>query len=328
VDVYPSVRAFMAHLIDYAGLFPPARLPLPEAIQNYARYRQQPESWMLGRFIIPGTQLEFLTTTAARLFRENDVFLFSVLGRGGRDAAEFLDGLQVDLETIAEFHQQNEGKARVDVFEAKLPMLTSYKAIAALVSDAAKQLEDGLDLTTFYEVHFGPDWEPMAKATIQTIAEHNASHTDYQPVGFKLRCGGVEASAFPSPAQIAFALAECRDAHVALKATAGLHHPIRHIDDNVQTKMHGFLNVFGAGILAHVHDLDQRQIEAIVEDEDAAHFTFMPDAFAWQDLRATTEQIATIRARALITYGSCSFDEPRDDLAALGWLKRADAARR
>jgi hypothetical protein len=328
VDVYPSLRAFMAHLIDYAGLFPPANLPLHEAIQNYARYRQQPDQWMLGRFIIPGTQLEFLTTVAARLFREGDPFMFSVLGRGGRDADEFLDGLQVDLETIAVFHQRNEGKATVDVYEAKLPPLASDDEIGELLAAAAKRRRSGVNLTTFYEVPFGADWEPTAKNTIRSIAEHNARHQESQPVGFKLRCGGVEASTFPSPAQIAMALTACRDAGIALKATAGLHHPIRRFDESVNTKMHGFLNVFGAGILAHAHDLDQPEIEAIVGDEDAAHFAFMPEAFAWRDLRVTTDQIDVVRHKALISYGSCSFDEPREDLAALGLLRRSDVARR
>ncbi len=318
----------MADLIDYAGLFPPARLPLPEAIQNYARYRQGPERWMLARFIIPSTQLDYLTTAAANLFRQGDPFAFSVLGRGGQNAAEFLDGLQVELEIIATFRQRNEGKAVVDVYEARLPVLRSYQEIADLLSAAAKQLEDGLVLTAFYEAPFGADWEPMAKDTIQTIAEHNARHPDHPPVGFKLRCGGVEASAFPSPAQVAMALTVCRDSQVALKATAGLHHPIRRFDENVQTKMHGFLNVFGAGILAHVHGLNPSEIRPILEDEDPAHFTFTPDAFAWRKLRATTGEIAASRKHALISFGSCSFDEPCDDLAALGLLKRADAARR
>ena len=34
-----AFRAFMSELIDYAGLFPPARLDLDTAIRNFARYR-------------------------------------------------------------------------------------------------------------------------------------------------------------------------------------------------------------------------------------------------------------------------------------------------
>jgi hypothetical protein len=52
-----AFRAFMSELIDYAGLFPPARLDLDTAIRKYARYRDQDEAWMLGRFIIPAGQL-------------------------------------------------------------------------------------------------------------------------------------------------------------------------------------------------------------------------------------------------------------------------------
>src|SRR5436305_3553099 len=53
IAMLPSVRAFLAGIIDYAGLFPPAQLPLDEAIRRYARYRTEPESWMMGRFVCP-----------------------------------------------------------------------------------------------------------------------------------------------------------------------------------------------------------------------------------------------------------------------------------
>ena len=43
-----SLRALLTGVVDYAGLFPPARLPLDEAIRNYARYRQGSDAWMLG----------------------------------------------------------------------------------------------------------------------------------------------------------------------------------------------------------------------------------------------------------------------------------------
>ena len=35
--ILPSVRAFLAGIIDYAGLFPPAKLPLEKAIRNSVR---------------------------------------------------------------------------------------------------------------------------------------------------------------------------------------------------------------------------------------------------------------------------------------------------
>src|SRR5262245_38924762 len=65
----PALRALLGGIIDYAGLFPPAQLPLEEAIRNYARYRTEPESWMLGRFVIPATRLKELAELGKELFR-------------------------------------------------------------------------------------------------------------------------------------------------------------------------------------------------------------------------------------------------------------------
>ena len=48
-----SMRALLANLIDYAGLYPPAALPLPEVIANYERYLLSPEAWMLNRLVLP-----------------------------------------------------------------------------------------------------------------------------------------------------------------------------------------------------------------------------------------------------------------------------------
>jgi hypothetical protein len=52
-------------LIDYAGLFPPAALPMPKAVENYASYRQSPEAWMLAKFIVPVARLDEFEESAA-----------------------------------------------------------------------------------------------------------------------------------------------------------------------------------------------------------------------------------------------------------------------
>lgn len=48
-----SLRVLLEGLIDYAGLFPPAGLSMDEAVRNYARYREEPHAWALGKFIVP-----------------------------------------------------------------------------------------------------------------------------------------------------------------------------------------------------------------------------------------------------------------------------------
>ncbi|MDQ6765004.1 MAG: hypothetical protein M3Z22_02735, partial [Verrucomicrobiota bacterium] len=106
---------------------------------------------------------------------------------------------------------------------------------------------------------------------------------------------------------------------VPIKFTAGLHHPVRHFHPSVQTKMHGFLNVLGAGVLVREHDWDVQQTAAMLDDEEAESFVFSDEAFAWREWSVPTASIA--QARKLVTsFGSCSFDEPRDDLRALNLL--------
>ncbi len=62
----PPVRALLESAIDYAGLFPPASLSMPEAVSNFATYRSSPEAWALGRFILPVSRLsEFAANLSA-----------------------------------------------------------------------------------------------------------------------------------------------------------------------------------------------------------------------------------------------------------------------
>jgi hypothetical protein len=55
--VAASLRALLTHLIDYAGLYPPAGLPLPAVAENYSRYLASPESWILNRLVLPQAKL-------------------------------------------------------------------------------------------------------------------------------------------------------------------------------------------------------------------------------------------------------------------------------
>ncbi|HLY26163.1 MAG TPA: hypothetical protein VKQ72_07475, partial [Aggregatilineales bacterium] len=117
----PSLHSFMVGLIDYAGLFPPTKQPLSEAINEYAMLRDDPDRWMLSRFIIPAAQLEELSALAGHLFDPTDPFVFSVLGRGGSDAEDFLDCLDADLQAVADFRGRHAQAVVADVFETRLP---------------------------------------------------------------------------------------------------------------------------------------------------------------------------------------------------------------
>ncbi|HJS50209.1 MAG TPA: hypothetical protein VJ745_07775 [Gaiellaceae bacterium] len=58
MDPHGDARvALLGKLIDHAPLFPPASLPLPEALAEDARAGESRDSFMLGRFVCPASRL-------------------------------------------------------------------------------------------------------------------------------------------------------------------------------------------------------------------------------------------------------------------------------
>src|SRR5437879_13384946 len=53
-----SLRALLAHSIDYAGMFPPCSLGLEPALKNQAEYVRSPDAWMLGAFVLSVEQFD------------------------------------------------------------------------------------------------------------------------------------------------------------------------------------------------------------------------------------------------------------------------------
>jgi len=306
-----SLRALLTELIDYAGLFPPARLPLDQAIRNYARYRQESDAWMLGRFVIPAARLEDLEPYDEELFRVAPPFSFSVLGRSGGNLSEFLTNLRTDLRDIAAFRKRHGSRVKVDTLEVRLPPDLADPRLPDSALSLYKTLRvfPVVDLFPFCEAPSRPE------ELVQQLAQLSG-----EQVGFKLRCGGLEASAFPSSQQMAAILHSCLDAGVPFKATAGLHHPLPRFDASVQARMHGFINLFLAGALAYSRGISPEQICRLLDDDQADHFSFTDKEARWQKYRVTTAEIAAARRHFVRSFGSCSFDEPRQHLRALGWL--------
>src|SRR5262249_2362889 len=137
--------------------------------------------------------------------------------------------------------------------------------------------------------------------------------------GFKLRCGGPGSGEVPTPEQVAFVLAACSDdtGEVPVKFTAGLHHPMRRPGSS---PMHGFLNVFIAAMVRFLRRGNEDQLRALLEEERAEEFHFSEETRVWKEHRLGTEEIAALRHGWISSFGSCSFEEPRDDLRSLGLL--------
>ena len=237
---------------------------------------------MLGRLVIHASRLQELDGEGLRI---------AALGRGGADEASFLDGLRADLADIAHCRHRLGEKAVIDVLETKPP--------PGLVPGMAAAQDAGLRV--FLEIPAG-------------------TKADLPPgIGVKVRTGGLEAAAFPPCADLAATLAWAMRHRVPFKATAGLHHPLPRPDAGLGARMHGFVNVFGAAALAAGGVIDEEEVRQVLEEESPEAFAFDEQALSWRGRRLGLEALREARALA-VSFGSCSFDEPRDDLRALGWM--------
>ncbi len=303
-----TVRALFEHLLDYAGLFPPAKLSLPEALRRYASYVSGPRQWLMGRFVCPAGRLAELTQEA-RVLRMESGLQVAVLGQSATSADEFLARLGDDVAAIEQFRRAWGWPDVADVLELPLPAAAN----AELLAGAAARIGP-LELRTFFEVAAGPEWSERVRTTCQAVAALSG------PFGLKVRCGGLSAEAFPSEERLAEFMVRCRDARLPWKATAGLHHPLRHRDAGIGVLMHGFLNVFGAGLLSYAHPLTEAQLVEVLRDEQGSQFWFQNDRFGWGPWGCSLRQVTELRRRYLPSFGSCSVEEPYADLVALGMV--------
>ncbi|WP_103028477.1 hypothetical protein [Salinibacter altiplanensis] len=324
--ITPSLRAFLHEVVDYAGLFPPADLSLHRAFQNHAEYRHEEEAWMLSRFVLPVRRLPDLTTNRP-LLKEGAPYDLSVLGTGGDTVDAFRAAFERDLEAIEAFDEAHAEQAKVDVMEVSLPDAlvggSQAEGIDFLESITRTLVATGTaKLDLFFEVPLRRDAVASLPALCAAVAEHNSQQAvpARTVVGLKMRFGGAEPTDVPDVEEVAALIVACRDAGIPFKATAGLHHPVRHYDDGLDTKMHGFLNVFGAAVLAAEHALDPPEVQAILREETADNFRFLKDAFAWRDLTVSIDDIQYARENLALSFGSCSFEEPVDHLRDLEWL--------
>ena len=300
-----SLETLLAKSIDYAGMFPPCSLALEPALQNHAQYVRSSEAWMLNTFVLPIEQFDAAKQLLS-LFDPAHLLRVAALGPKTANADAFLDALEEANAATRSLSRYDVGLMAIRHLEMFLPQdvdLAALKEARATIGD----------LPVFWEAP--PD---RAEQTIALLAEHN-SDEDAATFGYKLRTGGVTADAFPTSAQIASALVTPATHQLPIKFTAGLHHPIRQFRDEVKTKMQGFLNVLGAAVLAAEHRWDAKQAATMLEDENEASFSFGEDFFAWREWKIDVERVR-YRRRFVASFGSCSFDEPREDLRALGFL--------
>jgi hypothetical protein len=292
----PSLQALVARLVDYAGLFPPAGRSMPEATREYAEHLASREAWMLGRFVVPVARLDELAAEARRLITGPEA--------PWRVSALLGDDPRADARAIRAFNVAHDGALRVDAAEVKVDS-------PERIGQVARELDRELD--TYVELPLEPDPRPLLEVV------RGAG------LGAKMRTGGVTPEAFPAPALVARFLARCAELGVRFKATAGLHHPLRGVQrltyeaDSRQATMFGFINVFVAAALAAA-GAEEEELAAVLEERRIDAFVFSEHGVRWRGHVVSLEQLAHARRGLAVSFGSCSFRDPVNDLKELALL--------
>jgi hypothetical protein len=296
-----SIHILLRNSIDYAGLFPPAGLDMDAAVDNYHRYRAGAAAWALGRFILPASRLaQFEAAAGDRLSGTSagQPWLLSVLA--GTDLAG-------ELKQVAEFNQRHAKSraARIDAVEAKA---TSPEAVQETMHLMPR------DLQAYIEIPVDRDPAGLLAAIGQTGGRA------------KVRTGGVTRDGFPTTSDLLRFLQSCKGARVPFKATAGLHHPLRaeypltYEPDSLTGTMFGFLNLFlAAAFLAE--GLDESNATRVLEEKSPVAFEFGQRGVSWQSHRVGPAALARARQDVIVSFGSCSFTEPIEELQALNLLQ-------
>lgn len=63
------LKALLSNLIDYAGLYPPASLPLEIVAERYGCFVASPDGWILNRLVLPSAKLSGLAPAALPIAR-------------------------------------------------------------------------------------------------------------------------------------------------------------------------------------------------------------------------------------------------------------------
>lgn len=282
------IPELFAGLIDDAALFPPGNAPMVDAVPAHATHRDAWYADLVGPFLCTDTRLPELQRELTTNDRTAPVDLGLLVTGGAGAIGPALTWVgsdhRLDLRTV-EIALRDEPDLARNVRRIDL----------AFEADGDANLHS--DTTIAIEIPLTEGWE----RALDALAEcgHRA----------KLRTGGIDTGADggwhgPDETDVARFVLACLDRELPFKCTAGLHHAVRHTTAD-GTEQHGFANVLvatraaldGAGEADLVQLLADRDAESVIEE--------------LRGVTPSTRQWFT-------SYGSCSIDEPLEELRAFG----------
>lgn len=305
--MYSALTALLANTIDYAGTFPPAELPLHEALKKMARFRREGNHpWLLHRMALPLGDIEHLSSVELlEAGADGSRWLFTALGgESSGELDERLPLLRSELDRIRLYNQARLGES----VEGLIVSYETKQLVAHIASDEQDFLKETIDqvaeaaanIRVYFEVPLEGSWRAGLSSLVQALRSRSLAG------GVKIRTGGER---LPSAGELAYFLHTVIETNLAFKATQGLHHPFS------QPGQFGFINLMAAASLAGSGVGLTELATALVDD--ASEFRFEKAGFWWREVHLLTNEIERARRVHRGCFGSCSLDEPDQFLAEI-----------
>jgi hypothetical protein len=281
------IPPLLERLVDDAAVFPPGSATVAAAIAGHRRHRGAWYATLVGRLLLPTAAL---AQAGAAL--------------GPDESLEIGIVADVPLDRLDRYVSGADPRLRVGQVEAP---------VARRGEDPLAGLDTLLPLCARWESADVYAEVPLTSGLLGALDRIAASREAGTRIAPKFRTGGLAAELFPTPMELAAIICACHERGLAFKLTAGLHRALRHNDPETGFVHHGFLNVLAASVAA----------------ADGAEVMEVCEVLAATDPLPVLEAARPHRGerRPLwIGFGSCSIDEPLEDLRALGLIDAAGAA--
>ena len=292
-----SLTALLTAIVDYAGMFPPAKLSLQEAIANYTKYCQTPDNWILGHFVVPVSRLAELETFLVNLSAAQTLVT-------PRSLSTILsENWELELQQIQAFNNRNQLQIAAVEFKPLTP---------GEIQRAIDRLPKGIE--SFLEIPLNENLEIYLALLKGTKASA------------KIRTGGLTAETFPQIDRLCQFIFASAEAQVPFKATAGLHHAlagnysVSYKSQSFSTSMQGFLNLSILTALVYWQKLTWEEARIVLQESSSISFKFQEDNISWKHCHLNLTELKKARQYFFRSFGSCSFQEPVEELRGLQLL--------
>ena len=309
------IPAFLQSFVDDAAIFPPGNAPLEQAVADHVAHRDEEYADLVGGFVVSDVKVADLAKVVAHSVVEEraqrasrnhpGVSTGSTTGDRSTDLGIHLvvTGGAGAIEPAVTWVSRSEGlelRAVEFALRDEEDLAHNARRLIQVVDSMGEQIDD---VTVFAEPPV-PEGTPT-HGWLSALDELAA-----REINLKFRTGGATADLFPSSARLAACIEAALDRELPFKCTAGLHHAVRHRDDETGFEHHGFLNV----LLATRTSLDgggPEEVARILEQTDGPALA--------ERVRADPDEAARTR-RWFTSFGSCSVLDAHEDLVELGLL--------